>query len=171
MEARGETTKSKTASQQLFQPHPYQQQLHYQHLPTHSPAHNTSILYVRFHARATRHSPNQLLQCSAPHAQLHHGQQPAYASPSAQSDLLLLHVAHQSFSQWAELRHLHPSSYAGTYEQPINGGIRRHINRSYLSWSVCSSSSPRQRTRHVPILAPVTVGNDIITTGPDYSGR
>lgn len=52
-----------------------------------------------------------------------------YLSTPGKPDLiLLLHAAHQSFGEWAELRCLHTPSHAGTHEQPIDGHLGHNLN-------------------------------------------
>ncbi|XP_053487318.1 paired box protein Pax-6 isoform X1 [Ictalurus furcatus] len=106
------------------------------------PDYLNSVLYIRLHVGTVRHGAHQHIQRPPTNAKLHNGQQPAYAS---KPDLiLLLHAAHQSFGEWAELRCLHTPSHAGTHEQPIDGHLGHNLNGSNLAWSVCTSTSARQ---------------------------
>lgn len=62
------------------------------------------LFHIRFHVGQDGHGAHEHVQRTAAHAQLHHGQQPAYATPGPQPDLLLLlHAAHQSIGEWTEL--------------------------------------------------------------------
>lgn len=52
------------------------------------------------------------------------------SAPGPQPDLLvLLHAAHQPFGERAELRHLHPPTYADTHEQSADGDLGHHFHR------------------------------------------
>ncbi|XP_016888332.1 paired box protein Pax-6-like isoform X2 [Cynoglossus semilaevis] len=129
VEKRGEAEKPTSSDVQLLEPHPHQQQLQQQCLPAVSTAHYTSVLLIGISVGKTRSSSVQWIQHTS-HAQLQYGCQPPHAS--LQSNLVLLHAAHQFSRKWKKLRDIHPSAHAATPQQPINDVLRNIVNRSDL---------------------------------------